>query len=138
MGQKVRLRLRNQPLARIPLPSVVLANAQSLRNKTDKLQALVRFQHDFRDACQLAITETWLTDRDSDSDLSLDGFGAPVRPDRAASVTGKSQGEGVCLYVNERWCKNVLVRESLCTKDVELLAVSLHPPICPRNFPNYS
>ena len=36
----VRQRSR-RPLARIPLPSIILANAQSLRNKTDDLQALV-------------------------------------------------------------------------------------------------
>ncbi|XP_049908650.1 uncharacterized protein nek6 isoform X1 [Epinephelus moara] len=103
--------------------------------KVDELQALVRFQHDFRDACLLAITESWLTDRDSDADLSLDGFGAPVRLDCDASVMGKSQGGGVCLYVNQRWCKNVLVRERLCTKGVELLAVSLRPPYLPLEFP---
>lgn len=41
----------------------------------------------------------------------------------------------MCLYVNQRWCKNVLVRERLCTKGVELLSVSLHPPYLPLEFP---
>ncbi len=39
------------------------------------------------------------------------------------------------MYINERWCRNVLVRESLCTKDIELLSVSLRPPYLPREFP---
>lgn len=66
----------------------------------------MRSQHDFRDACLLAITEKWLTDRD------LDRFSTPFRLERDASVTGKSQGGGVCLYVYECWCKSVLVRET--------------------------
>lgn len=114
---------------------MMLINAQSLRNKVDELQAHVRFQHEFRDACLLAITESWLTNCDSDADLALDGFGEPFRLDRDAGVTGKSQGGGVCLFVNERWCKNVLVRECVCTKDTELLSVSLRPPYLPREFP---
>lgn len=131
----VRVRLRKQSLSRIPLPSIILTNAQSLRNKTDKLQAHVRFQREFRDSCLLAITETWLSDRDSDTDITMDGFGSPVRLDRDAGATGMSRGGGVCLYVNQMYCKNVIVRERLCTKDVELLSVSLRPPYLPREFP---
>ena len=128
-------RVRKQPLSRIPLPSIILSNVRSLRNKIDELQANVRFQHYFRDACLLAITETWLSERDSDTELSIDSFGSPVRLDRDAAATGMSRGGGVCLYVNQRYCKNVLVRERLCTKDIELLCVSLHPPYLPREFP---
>lgn len=80
-------RLRKQSFSRIPLPSMILSNAQSLRNKTDELQAHVGFQHEFRDACLLAITETWLSESDLDSELVIDGFGAPIRLDRDADVT---------------------------------------------------
>lgn len=41
----------------------------------------------------------------------------------------------MCVYINERWCKTVLVRERLCTKDVELLSLSMHPMYLPREFP---
>lgn len=58
------LRWHNQSLIRIPLPSVILSNSQSFRTKADELQAHLRFQHEFRDACLLAITDTWLTGRD--------------------------------------------------------------------------
>jgi len=118
------LKLKTQPLSRIPLPSVILSNVQSLRNKTDKLQAQARYSHDFRDACILAFTKTWLSDRDSDKDLETEGFGVPIRLDRDAAATGKSSAGGVCLYINERWCKTVIVREKLCTADIELLSVS--------------
>ncbi len=122
-----------RPLSRVPLPSIILANMQSLRNKSDEVQAHVRYQHEFKEACILALTETWLGEADSDAGIALDGFGAPFRMDRVAATTGKSRGGGVCLYINERWCKITLVREKLCTKDIELL--SLRPFYLPREFP---
>jgi len=131
----IRVRSRRQPLARIALPSIILTNARSLRNKIDDLQAHVRYQHEFKEACILALTETWLGEKDRDNEMEIDGFGAPLRTDREAAITGKSRGGGVCLYINERWCKNFIVRASVCTKDIELLSVSMRPPYLPREFP---
>lgn len=37
------------------------------------------------------------------------------------------------VYVNNRWCKTVVV--SLCTKDLELLSLSMWPFYLPREFP---
>lgn len=51
--------------------------------------------------------------------MTMDGFGAPVHLNRDAGVTGMSREEFAC--------KNVTVRARLCTRDVELLLVSLHP-----------
>lgn len=131
----IQVRARRQPLARIALPSIILANARSLHNKIDDLQAHVRYQHEFKEACILALTETWFGEKDLDSEMTIDGFGAPLRTDREAAITGKSRGGGVCLYINERWCKNFIVRASVCTKDIELLSVSMCPPYLPREFP---
>ncbi|MEQ2214658.1 hypothetical protein XENOCAPTIV_015641 [Xenoophorus captivus] len=58
----VRERLRKQPLSRIPMLSVKFS---------------VRCQHEFSDAYLLAITETWLSERDLDMTVVVDGFGAP-------------------------------------------------------------
>lgn len=104
----------------------------SLRNKTDELQAHVHFSHEFRDACILAVTETWLAEKDRDSELVIDGFSAPLLTDRDAQTTGKTRGGGVCFYINDRWCKTVLVSESLCTKDMELLTVFASSLPAPR------
>ena len=137
-GRRGGTRLKkNQPLSRIPLPSIILSNAQSLRNKTEELQEEVHSSHDFKDACILAFSETFFSERDSPNDTAIDGFGSPFRQDRDAAITGKSTGGGVCLYINERWCnaKSVTVRERLCTPDVELLSVSLRPGYLPREFP---
>ncbi len=44
-----------------PLPSILLANVQSLENKMDYLRARISFQQDIRDYNILCLTETWLT-----------------------------------------------------------------------------
>lgn len=38
-----------------------------------------------------------LSDIDSNAEMAIDGFGEPIRQDRDAGITGKSQGGGVCL-----------------------------------------
>ena len=82
----------------------------------------------------MAFSETWLLSRDTDADLSISGFGALFRLDRDAKSTGKSQGGGVCVYINQRWCSNITVRESICTADIELLSISVRPFYLPREF----
>ncbi len=67
--------------------------------------------------------------------MEIDGFGEPYRLDRDSALTGKSLGGGLGLYVNKNWCNTVVVRETLCTPDIELLSVSLRPYYLPREFP---
>ncbi len=83
---------RIQQLHHIPLPSIILPNAQSLLNKLDDLQANVRFLLDYRNACVISLTETWQKEHDLDSDLKIEGFAVLLRLDRDAGVTG------VCIY----------------------------------------
>lgn len=54
--QRVRILTRKKCL---PLPSIALAHVQS-QNNVDKLQARVSYIREFRDACVLAFTETWI------------------------------------------------------------------------------
>lgn len=131
----VRQQLKRQGHRRIPLPSIILVNAQSLWNKLDDLQANVKFLSEYKSACLIAVTETWLKQQDLQPDLAIDGFGEPLRQDRDSTVTGKSLGGGLCLYVNKKWCSTSVVRETLCTPDIELLSVSLRPFYLPREFP---
>lgn len=91
----------------------MLANVQSLRNKVDELQANVKLLEEYKSACLLAVTETWLKDRDAQSDLKIDGFGEFFRPDRDHTKASKSHGGGLALYVNQKWCGNVIVRVSV-------------------------
>ena len=56
-GVLVRLRKReNQP----PLPSILLANVQSLDNKLDELRSRMAFQRDIKNCNVMVFTETWL------------------------------------------------------------------------------
>ncbi len=69
----------------------------------------------------MAFLETLLKTQDSDSVLTISGFGTPLRTDRDSPITGKRQGGGVCLYINKRWFNSVIIRETLCTQDIEFL-----------------
>ena len=115
-----------------------MGNVQSLRNKLDELQGMVRFQKDYKDCCVLAFTETWFTERDQDTELAIDGFGAPLRLDRDPETTGKRQGGGVCVYINKTNCSSMTIRDRICTPDIKLLSVSLRPFYLPREFPQLS
>ena len=99
--------------------------------------ANVKFLEEYKSACLLAVTETWLKDHDSQADLEIDGFGEPFRLDRDPTATGKSLGGGLALYVKQNWCGNVIVRECLCALDIELFSVRLGPFIYQGNSPSY-
>ena len=131
----VRQRLKTLNNRKTPLPTVIFSNVRSLRPKTDELQANVNYMHEFKKAGLLAFTETWLDNTVANNELHIEGFGVPIRLDRDKIITGKGQGGGVCFYVNEKWCKTVKTRASLCTPDVELLSISLRPFYLPREFP---
>lgn len=47
----------------------------------------------------------------------------------------KEEG-GICIYINESWCRNFVVRESICNPDLELLCINLPPYYLPREFTN--
>lgn len=127
-GVATRLRRR---IFKLPLPSIVLGNAQSLRNKVDELETCARYLHQYRDSNLLCFTETWFSGIDSDP--SLTGFSI-VRLDRSRKDTGKKRGGGVCICINDRWCTNVTVKDEHCCQDIELLSVALRPFYLPREF----
>ncbi|KAK0143818.1 hypothetical protein N1851_017975 [Merluccius polli] len=108
--------------ARLPLPTCLLINAQSLRGKADELTANVRYMHEYRGACMLAVTETWLDGNVPSNEVEPTGY-TLYRADRDPGITGKTSGGGVGLFIRDDWCwrGSVVVRESLCTPDIELL-----------------
>ncbi|KAK0147718.1 RNA-directed DNA polymerase from mobile element jockey [Merluccius polli] len=116
------------------LPSVTMGNVRSLPNKTDELAALTRYQREYRESSVLLFTETWLTPSIPDATVMLDNFQL-LRADRTAD-SGKGKGGGLAVFVNERWCKptHCTVKAQLCSKDIELLAVSMRPYYLPREF----
>ncbi|KAK0143181.1 hypothetical protein N1851_018704 [Merluccius polli] len=85
----IRERIKRQPY-RQPLPSVMLGNVQSLRNKVDELRACSQYLSDYRQSCLICLTESWLTEADPDSSIDLEGF-TLVRMDRNQN-SGKKRG----------------------------------------------
>ncbi len=89
----VLARLRRRAF-RPPLPTILLANVQSLDNKLCELWARILYQRETRDCCVICLTETWMSAMVPDSAIELTGF-SMHRSDRAKELTGKSRGGGV-------------------------------------------
>ncbi|XP_023812835.1 uncharacterized protein LOC111947686 [Oryzias latipes] len=71
----------------------------------------------------------------TNSVVSVTGF-TLVRADRSAAQSGKKKGGGLAVFVNDRWCNpnHITVKEQHCSKDIELVAVSVRPYYLPREF----
>ncbi|KAK7907136.1 hypothetical protein WMY93_015748 [Mugilogobius chulae] len=129
----VRQRLRRRG-SRPPLPSVILCNVRSLKNKIEELRLLTGTCFEYRESCLLTVTETWLHPDVPSSLVELNGF-ALVRADRSYE-SGKVRGGGVCIYIKDEWCRQYKVKEITCNPDVEYLCVTLRPFYLPREFGN--
>ena len=90
------LRIRRRA-SKLPLPSVLLANMQSLENKIDDLR--LSYQWDIKNCNILYFTELWLND-DTDN-IELAGF-SMHRQNREEATSGKTRVGG--LFVNNSWC----------------------------------
>ncbi len=88
---------------RPPLPTILLANVQSLDNKLCELRARSPYQREARDCCIICLTETWMSAVVPDSAIELTGFSVH-RLDRTKELTGKSRVGGVCFFINNSWC----------------------------------
>lgn len=131
-GVKNRLRARvHHP----PLPSILLANVQSIDNKLDDIRARIRFQRDVRNCNVLCFTETWLTPEVPDHAVRPAETFSVFRMDRTVD-SGKSRGGGVCFLTNNSWCdpRNVVVLSRSCSPDLEHLAILCRPFYLPREF----
>lgn len=131
-GARNRLRARAH---RTPLPSILLANIQSLENKLDDLRARIKFQRDIRDCNLLCFTETWLNPAVPDHAIQPAEFFSVHRMDRTRD-SGKSRGGGVGLMVNSNWCNSasVVPLTRSCTPNLELLSIMCRPFYLPREF----
>ncbi len=98
----IRNRLRKRAHSP-PLPSILLANVQSLENKMDDLRARISFQRDIRDCNIICLTETWLTPSVPDTAVTPSDNFSVLRMDRTAEA-GKSKGGGECFMINKKWC----------------------------------
>ena len=131
-GRRAGVHVRNRRRGNRPvLPTIIYGNVRSIRNKTDEFAANCKYNREFRDTSFICMTETWLESKDSDGTVLVDNFNL-VRSDRS---TGR-QGGGVCIFINERWCKNVTVKDTYCDGNIEYLVVACRPFYLPREFGN--
>ncbi len=116
--------------ARRPLiPTLFLANVRSLDNKVDLLRLRLSVSIDMRNCAVLCLTETWLNYNMPDSAFQIDGLQL-FRADRDHR-SGKTQGGGLCVYVNEGWCTNCGLVKSYCSETIELMTVKCRPYYLP-------
>ena len=129
-----RVRTRKRGCEETISSSVSMGNARSLNNKTEELQACTRHLYEYRESSIICFSETWLTPTINDIHVDIDGF-AIVRSDRTTK-SGKQTGGGVCAYINDKWAhnNNIHIKKTLCTPDIELLAVSIRPYYLPREI----
>ena len=118
------------------LPSLIMGNVQSVRNKHDELAANVRFMQDYKNVSIMSFSESWLKEtRDLNEHVAINGFKL-LRGDRILENTDKVSGGGVCVYINEQWChpNNAVLKRHSCSSNLEILTVSLRPYYLPREF----
>lgn len=94
--------------AKVLLPTMILSNAQSIKKKADELRANTRYLHEYREAYVLAFSETWLNETVPDSEVCPEGL-TITRMDRCSKATGKEQGGGVCVMINDRWSLSLIL-----------------------------
>ncbi len=133
-GAGALVRLRRHAF-RPPLPTILLANVQSLDNKLCKLRARISYQRETRDCCVICLTETWMSAMVPDSAIELTVFSVH-RSDRTKELTGKSRGGCVCFYINNSWCdeRNIHSIKSFCSPDLEFHMLLCRPFWLPREF----
>lgn len=75
----------------------------------------------------LLFRETWLTALTPYMLAELDAFRL-MWVDRTVE-SGKRKGEGLVVFVNDRCCNSghITIKEQLCSRDIELLAISFRP-----------
>ena len=78
-------------------------------NFVQKLQANVSYMHEYRQACLLAFTETWLVCHVQDSNLLIDGFGTPIIPYKNKCDTGKDHPGGYVSILTQYGAIQLLV-----------------------------
>ncbi len=131
-GVLVRLRRR---AFRPPLPTILLANVQSLDNKLCELRARISYQRETGNAALFASQKPgclqWFQTQPSSLRAS-----PCTASDRTKELTGKSRGGGVCFYINNSWCdeRNLHSIKSFCSPDLEFHMLLCRPFWLPREF----
>ncbi len=130
----IRNRLRKRAHSP-PLPSILLANVQSLENKMDDLRARISFHRDIRDCNILCLTETWLTPTVPDTAVTPSDNFSVLRMDRTAKAGKKKVVECVSSLTRNGVIPGI---SPFCRVPARLIwntsPLSAAPSICPGNL----
>ena len=123
------MRNRQRRFSRPALPSIVLSNLQSFCNKKlDLICIKARYCNDLREASLLCFNESWLHPGKPESYYDIAGF-TMLRLDRT-----RTSGGGICVYMNDLWCRQYSEKCEYGDKNVEILGMTLRPFYLPREF----
>ncbi len=128
----IRARLAANP-HKPAIPTIVLANVRSLDNKLDYIRLLRSTQRTVRDCCVFVFTETWLNNSVPDCAIQLEQLTC-YRADRALIEGGKRRGGGLCVYINNVWCRDAVVVCKHCSPLVEFMIIKCRPFYLPREY----
>ncbi len=128
----IRARLAANP-NKPAIPTIVLANVRSLDNKLDYIRLLRSTQRTVRDCCVFVFTETWLNNSVPDCAIQLEQLTC-YRADRALVEGGKRRGGGLCVYINDAWCRDAVVVCKHCSPLVEFMIIKCRPFYLPREY----
>ncbi len=78
-------------------------------------------------------TETWLNNSVPDCAIQLDQLTC-YRADRALVEGGKRRGGGLCVYINDAWCRDAVVVCKHCSPLVEFMIIKCRPFYLPREY----
>ena len=111
------------------LPSVLLANVQSMENKIGKLRSRISYQWDVKN-CNILFSPSrgWTTSWITFSWWVLRFFG---RIEQRPLVT---RGGGLCIFVNNSWCTESKEVLRFCPPEVEYLMIICRPHYLPIEF----
>lgn len=90
-------------------------------------------KREWRDCCFYVFVELWLHGNTLDASLQLDGT-TLFRTVKKAAISGKTRGEGLCIYINNDWCVNTTIVTNHCSPLAEFLVDKCHPFYLPREF----
>ncbi len=121
----IRARLAANP-HKPAIPTIVLANVRSLDNKLDYIRLLRSTQRTVKDCCVFVFTETWLSNSVPDCAIQLDQLSC-YRADRVLVEGGKTCGSGLCVYINDAWCRDAVVVCKHCSPLVEFMIIKCRP-----------
>jgi hypothetical protein len=112
-----------------PLPSILLANVQSLDNKIDDLRGRLNYQRDIQNCNILCFTDTWL----NNDTINIKLAGYTLHRQNRTVASGKTRGGGPCIFVNNS-CTTSKEVSSYWSSAVDYLMINCRPHYLPTEF----